>query len=283
MKNLTLILLTLLIASCSVTKVVMTIDPELEMNATVYVVQHPNKITDKISGKRLNVTFGPYQVSDADPSWTRTGTTAEYPRPLIDFSRTKTKTKTSGRITKTTSTTVGFQGGPTSVLGFSRTPEDGDSVIDKSFKSIAYKFRDSSDAIWNAKCYYSAEKRRVVGETSSETLWSDYFCHYTLGDKMWELAIYDDENITMTEAEKDNKLIGYTTRGIRVKENGEKTNLNTKTAGYTWADDLQYVGAIATKEEPPRVWLNRDNKKSLNDILAMANTGLIVYNWEILK
>ncbi len=57
----------LLLAGCASGQLLMKIDPSLETNARLYEVKTP----DTWSERRLNVSFGPYRVADADTGWTR--------------------------------------------------------------------------------------------------------------------------------------------------------------------------------------------------------------------
>ena len=84
-KSLPFIIIVLI--ACTPAKVIMNVDAELNANAVVYEIDYPDSLADKFSGKRLNVSFGPYQVTDADVSWTSTETQAENPDPLLNFKK----------------------------------------------------------------------------------------------------------------------------------------------------------------------------------------------------
>ena len=90
--------------------------------------------------------------------------------------------------------------------------------------------------------------------------------------------------ITMTQKGKTSTLSAHPTGGIYTKH-GQTTNLTTSAAGYTWVQNRngndKNVAAISVREEPPHVWLQKENSDYLNNILSMANTGLLIYRWEI--
>lgn len=91
-----ILLIMLFLTGCTPVKLLMNVDTSLESNAVVYRLTYPNSLSDKISGKRLNVSFGPYQVTDADLSWTRTGSQAEDPDSFF----TAKSTRKSGEAAK---------------------------------------------------------------------------------------------------------------------------------------------------------------------------------------
>lgn len=266
----------------------MEVDPALEANAVVYKLKYPNSLADKISGKRLNISFGPYQVTNADLSWTRTGSRAEDPDPFF----TSTKIRKSGNVTTTTKLGIG----PTEILGFSRPAAEGEPSIEKAFQTIAYKFKVGKDITWNADCVHRSEKRAIqYKDTNSiELLSSTFTCQYTAEDKSadnksngdsWMLSMYYDGPITMTKKGKPNTLSAHSTGGNYIKPNGQAANISTSAAGYTWREnkggDDKNIAAISVREEKPRVWLDKGNSSAMNQILSMANTGLLIYSWEI--
>jgi hypothetical protein len=266
----------------------MKVDTALEANAIVYELNYPDSLADKLSGNRLNISFGPYQVTDANASWARTSWQAEAPDPFFRFKSTRKSDNT------TTTTKIGV--GPTSIFGFSRPADEGEPSINKVSRSITYKFKVGQDTTWNALCSHRAEKRVTQNENTSsvEILSSNYTCHYTAEDKstdnelnseVWTLAIDYDGTITMTQKGKPISLIAHSTGGIYVMPDEQPTKISTVFSGYTWSQikdgNDKNIAAISVREETPRVWLDKGNSDSINHILSMANTGLLIYNWEI--
>ncbi|MDH5601060.1 MAG: hypothetical protein OEY78_07120 [Gammaproteobacteria bacterium] len=271
------------LTGCSPVKVKMNVDASLGSNSVVYNLNYSDSLADKISGKRLNVSFGPYRVTDADLSWTRTKSQAEDPDPLLTFK----EIKKSGNTTTTTKLGVG----PTSFFGFSRPPAEGEATIDSSFRTVKYKFNVGKKTTWNALCIHRSEKRIVPQENSNsvDILSANFSCLYKEDNKAssepWLLSIDYGGAITMTQKGNANTLAAYSTGGNYVKPDGQITKLFLNSAGYTWKksndNNDKNVAAISVKEETPRVWLHKGNKKHLNHILSMANTGLLIYHWEI--
>lgn len=279
--------LIVLLAGCTTTKVVMKVDPALEGNSTVYKLKYPNSLADKLTSKRLNVSFGPYRVIKAKVGWTGKNSKAEDPDPFF----TSTKIEKSGNVTTTTKIGVG----PTEIFGFSRPAAEGEPTLQTSSQKITYKFKVGKDVTWLARCAYRAEKRvtHYQNTTSSDVLASNFTCQYkkkdTKGDKsdsgIWVFSADYGEPITMTLPGTKNTLTANQTTGKLVKSNGKSTKHSTRAAGYTWTQSKdgtnKNVAAISIREEKPRVWLDKRNSDSLNHILAMANTGLWVYSMEI--
>lgn len=271
-----------LLSGCTPAKLVMNIDSALEENATVYTLSYPNSLTDKISGKRLNITFGPYKVTNADASGAKTSWEAEDPDPIFRY---KNVEKSGNR---TTTTKIGA--GPTEILGFRRTPEEGEPTINKVAQSITYKFKIGKNKTWNAACDYKAKKR--VQHQGSRTiigiLSSNYTCQYTAENKNNETwTLYMDENgkVTMTQKGKPNTLIAYSTGGMYIMPNKKPGKTTTRTTGYTWQQSKnghnKKIAAISVAEETSRLLLHKENSKNINNILSMASTGLLIYNWEV--
>jgi len=283
-----LLLIIIFLIGCTPAKLLMNIDTSLEANAIVYKLNYPNSLADKLSGNRLNASFGPYRVSDADVSWTRTSSQTEDPDPFFNFK----STRKSGNTTTTTKIDVA----PTSILGFSRPAAEGEPSIDKSFRTITYKFKVGQDIIWNAHCVHRAEKRVTQYKNSSsvEILSSNFTCQYKADNKsidnksnseIWMLSVNYGNAITMTQKGNTNTLIAHSTDGKYVKPNGQVIIFSRGTAGYTWRQikdgNDKNIAAISVGEETPRVWLHKGNTDSLNHVLSMANTGLLIYRWEI--
>jgi hypothetical protein len=281
----TLPLIIILLTGCSTAKVLMQVDTALEANSIVYKLDYPDSVSDKVSGKRLNVSFGPYRVTNADVSWTRTDTKAEDPEPVFGSSSTHKSGDTT--ITKE------IRGGPTSILGYTRPADEGEPSIKKTSRTISYKFKVGHDITWKAHCSHKAKKRVTEFETSNaiETLSSKFTCQYTMnaGDEsnndVWILSVDYDGTITMTQKGKPNTLVAHSTGGMLVKSDGLPTNISTVSAGYSWSQIIdgneKNIAAISVREETPRVWLDKGNSDSLNHILSMASTGLLIYSWEI--
>jgi hypothetical protein len=145
---------------------------------------------------------------------------------------------------------------------------------------------------WKAACTHKAQKRvtQYENRTASELLASNYTCQYTPADKQnneaWILAIEYAGPITMTQKGKANTFTAESTGGIYVKKDQQPTNLTSATAGYTWKQinkgENKKLAAISTREETPRVWLDKDNTEASNHILAMANAGILIYSWAII-
>lgn len=282
MKSLPLIII--LLTGCTPVKLLMKVDTSLEANAIVYKINYPDSLADKLSGNRLNISFGPYRVTDADVSWARTGSQAEDPDPFITFKNTRK----SGNTTTTTKLGVG----PTSIFGFSRPAAEGEPSINKSSQTITYKFKVGKDITWNALCSHRAEKRVTQYENTNsvEILSSNFICQYTAENKntdnqVWTLSIDYGGPITMTQKGKPNTLIAHSTGGIYVTSGKQPSKFSSATAGYTWnqikGGNNKNIAAISVREETPRVWLDKGNSDSINHILSMANTGLLIYSWEI--
>lgn len=276
------------LVACTPVKLIMKVDPVFERRAVVYKLDYPDSLTDKISGNQLNVSFGPYRVSDVDASWTEIKSRAEEPEPIF---RIKERRK-SGNAT--TTTTIGA--GPTEILGFSRPAAEGEPSINESFRTISYKFVVDKEGSWNAKCTHQAEKRVTKHEnrTIVERLTSNFSCHYSkekIGadsnarDEVWILSIDLDGTITMNPKGKSNTLIAHSAGGFFVRPDKTPTKNTSRYVGYTWHQNKnsmeQIVAAISVREEVPRVWLDKDNSNTMNVILAMASTGLLIYGWEI--
>ncbi len=274
----------LLLTACTPAKLIMKIDTNLQNHAIVHQLTYPDSLSDKITGNRLNVSFGPYQVTDADLSWTTTNSEPEDPSPLFSIR----ESKRSGNITETTE----ISGGPTSLFGFTRPAAEGEAAITKSSRSVSYKFKVAQQATWNAYCSYFATQRVIEYQNTNsvETLSSHYRCQYKeTGNKPdsaeWTLTVDGDGAITLTENGKPSMLTAQSTDGEYVTADGKNAMFTSRTAGYSWSrmvdGNEKIIAAISVAEEPPRVWLDKSNTATLNQLLAMANTGLLIYGWEM--
>jgi len=281
-------LITLSLAGCTPVKLLMNVDTSLESYADVYRLSYPNSLADKISGKRLNVSFGPYRVTDIDLSWTRISSQAEDPDPFFTFK----SEHESGNTTTTTKLGVG----PSSLYGFSRPPAEGEPTIDKSFRTVNYKFSIGQEITWNVLCAHWSEERAIQYENTNtvEILSADFSCQYEENNNLtekesnreiWVLSVDYGGAITMTQKGQPNTLTAHSTGGSYVKPNGRETKVATRNVGYTWRQKIgendKNIAAISVKEEIPRVWLHKGNTDNLNHVLSMANTGLLIYYWEI--
>lgn len=266
----------------------MQVDNSLKTNALVYKLSYPDSLTDKLSDKRLNISFGPYQVTNADVGLTKTGFEAEDPDPFFTIK----DTEKSGNVTRTIKAGVG----PTELFGFSRPASEGEPSINRTSQSITYQFKVGQGITWYALCAHRSEKRVTQHEnrTEVERLWSNFTCQYTqesrslennTNEDVWVLSIDYGGPITMTQKGKPSTLTAQSTGGKYVKSNGQATKLTTLAAGYTWYQSKdgsdKSVAAISIREEKPRIWLDKTNSDSMNHVLSMANTGLLIYNWEI--
>jgi hypothetical protein len=281
-------LIVILLTGCTIAKLVMKVDTALEANAIVYELDYPDSLADKLSGNRLNMSFGPYRVTDTDVSWARTGWQAEDPDPLFNVK----STRESGNTTTTTEIGVG----PTSIFGYTRPAAEGEPSIKKVSQSITYKFKVGQNITWNALCSHRAEKRVTDYEnrTDVEILSSNFTCQYTAENEsannkskseIWMLSVDYGGAITMTQKGMPDTLTAHSTGGNYVKPNGQATNISTRAAGYTWhqskGGNNKNIAAISVREETPRVWLDKGNSDAINHVLSMANTGLLIYSWEI--
>ena len=85
----------------------------------------------------------------------------------------------------------------------------------------------------------------------------------------------------MTNGEK--LFRAHATAGMYVTSDGRPyKTFRPGDAWYTWTHDDNNVAAISLKEKIPRVWLDRRNPDSMNHVLSMASTGLLIYHWKIL-
>ena len=274
----------LLLTGCTTLSLVMKVDSELEANAIVYTVSYPDSLADKLSGNNLNVSFGPYRVSDADVSWAKSNSAAEDPQPMFQI----TDTEKSGNTTTTTT----ISGGPSELMGFSRQVAQGEPSIVDVIQTVSYTFKANKAMSWKAACTYKAQKRVIQYEnrTDSELLASSYTCQYTPADNhknnaAWLLAIDDAGTITMTQKGKANTYIAESTGGTYVNKDRQPVNHSAAYAGYTWKQNhkgkTKRLAAISTREDTPRVWLDKDNTAASNHALAMANAGLLIYSWVV--
>ena len=240
----------ILLAGCASGTLLMKIDPSLETNARVYEVKSPDSWSDKM----LNVFFGAYRVADADTGWTRTKKSS---------------------VTEIYWVNV--------VLGMSSP----DATLSKVSMSHAYKFKIGNEITWDSQCVLLTEEHEVKDKNVSrvETLSSHYTCRYTRADnESWILSIEQRGlsrlGIKMTNKEK--LFRAHATAGVYVTSDGRSSELLTPIdTGYTWTHDNNNIAAISIREKIPRVWLDKRNSESMNHVLSMASTGLLIYHWKI--
>lgn len=255
-----ILVIIILLAGCGTAKVVMKIDPSLDANAMVYEVTYPDSLRDKLSGKDLNVSFGNYRVTDADVGWQRTK-----------------------KISETEDTNI-------TIFGFSNIDDTSDTthkiITSQVYQSINYKFKVGTETTWDSQCDHVAMKRVTQKGSLSrlELLSSNFTCKFMGADnELWVLSVDSDgspqQDIKFTN--KEMIFSAYTTAGAYVKSDGSTMKYKTHTAGYTWTKDNNNIAAISVREEIPRVWLDKGNSDSTNDVLAMASSGLLVYYWKI--
>jgi hypothetical protein len=262
----------ILLAGCASGKLLMKLDPSLETNARVYEV----KFSDTWSEKWRNISFGPYRVTDADTGWIITKKTSETELYWLNM-----------------------------LLGMNSP----DATRSKVSQSSNYKFKIGNDTAWDAKCILftderevneknvstaeifserSREDREVEGENedSVEILSSNYTCRYTRADnEPWFLTIErrGESRLEITMKNKDKLFKAHASKGVYVMSDGRPyTALTPTDTGYNWTHDGKNIAAVSIREEIPRVWLDKRNSESINQLLSMASAGLLIYYWKII-
>lgn len=225
----------------------MEMDPALEANSNLYQTSSEGTFGDK----RLNVSFGPYRVSDADAGWVKTSfsTDTEW---LMKFFGLDAKEEIKSNISS----------------------------------SLSYKFW-IGDAPWLVECALLAHKREVfIGKmTSSRTFSSKYVCRHTReGEALRVFSVEIGESGTIIRMEADGKA--YTAspvKGVWEMEGGKSYDSLSYDAGYVWVPEGSQgqVGALSTMENKPRVWLSKGNTEDVNHALAMGSTALLIYSVQI--
>ncbi len=271
----------LVLAACTSATIVMEVDDSLENNATVYELSYPDSLSDKISDKRMNITFGPYRVADADLSLKKVNIRAEYPASLVDIKNVEQRGDTT--------ITTRISGGPTSIFGFSRPPGEYDATITESSRTMTYNFMINRGATWSAYCeHQSVKKNPPEGRSGNvEILSSNFGCQYKKpgsSEDVWLLVIDTQRKITLTREGESTALFAHSTGGKYATAKGKTSTSFNGTAGYTWShiqDGVDTkVAAISVREERSRIWLSKENTEQVNHLLSMANTGLLIYSWE---
>ena len=266
-------------SSCSVIHLDMNPNKELENNAQMYKITYPNSLSDKASGRKLNISFGPYKVSKMDLSWTASNTKAEDPDPF--FVIKNENVSGSGKTRETTT----FKFGPKEILGFSRGAGLGEPSLKNTHRTMTYKFDANGSNQWSAKCVHRSLSREIEysDKNSSELISSLYVCKLQVDNKLWRLTADHKGNIILKEEKGKNAYRGTAVTGIFVNKDGKKMKDTKRIAGYSWHHKGKQIATIATTESNPRVWLHKRNGKSLNNLIAFASTGMLVYNWEVVK
>ncbi len=280
MSKIKYLLVLLLLAGCTTANLVMKVDPTLESNATVYEVETPKAI----SNDSLNVSFGPYRVADAHASWTRTGDSRAQGSLWLDilYEFTGLTTHDSTKREETPPFTIT---GPTSV-------HDTKSYVSQS---LTYNFKVRDDITWHSKCDFNAEKNiSKTGDqiTNVQTLSSNFTCSYTKADdepynEQWTLVIekygISQLHINLTGHGEGKNFIAHSTAGTYDLSDGSSPNkiFRPGDPGYTWKENNNIVGAVSVNVKVPRVWLDNRNPDSINDVLAMGSTGLLIYKRRI--
>ncbi len=240
----------LLIAGCASGQLLMKIDPSLETNARLYEVKTP----DTWSEKRLNVSFGPYRVADADAYLART--------------------------TKSSESEIYW-------LNLAFGVDHPDARINKSSMSHTYKFMVGNEITWDSECILLTEEREVKEKnvSSVEPLSLQYTCRYTRADnEPWFLSIErrGESRLEIKMTNKEKLFHAHASKGVYVKPDGRSyTALTPTDTGYNWTHDNNNIAAISIREEIPRVWLDKRNSDSMNHVLSMASAGLLIYYWKI--
>lgn len=240
------------LAGCTTLSLQMKVDPSLETNAKVYEVTSPNVW---FSDKKLHVTFGDYRVADANTGWRTTNTSSA------------TETSLTNQL-------------------FGVSSSDATNI--KSSQTITYKFNIGDKIAWDSHCVHLADKRvtKHKNVSSLEILSSRYNCHYTAADhEPWDLSIEQNDqgqiDIRMTSGVRLFKAHS-TARMYFTPEGRPYNTIRSPDAGYSWMDADNVVAAISVREKIPRIWLDKRNSDSMNLVLAMASTGLLIYHWKIL-
>lgn len=263
-----ILVILLLLAGCAPVQLLMQIDPSLKTNAKVYEVKHPDTWTDK----RLNVSFGPYQVTDVDFSWRKKENTLGFGLHLLEHMD------------------LTVPGGGTHTIS----------------QSHSYNFKIGNDIAWDAKCAHNLKEREVEDKTVAiiqgpsafkvkvedpdkktttlELVSSFYTCLYGQeGHEPWVLSVtkYGSSPLDITLTNKKQFFKAHANTGVYVREDGRPFTFTAPIAGYTWTEKSKKIAAISAGEKIPKVWLDKRNPDSMNDVLSMASTGLLIYHLKI--
>lgn len=259
-----LIISAVLLTGCSAGQLQMNVDPSLQNNSEVYEVTSSGSWW---SDDRLNVSFGNYRVTDADISW---------------------ETKSEGK---------GFFAQVLDKWGLDAGYSD---VITES-KSQSYHFKIGRDIIWNSQCVHIVKKHKVENKTvgsignssgveaditqnksAMEILSSEYTCKYSReNNEPWVLSVWQDgagfpQALNITFINNKKTFRAHSASGSFANS----SRFLTPNAGYYWTEDnnSHSIAALSVKEKTNRVWLSKDNPDSLNNVLAMASVGLLIFD-----
>ena len=248
MKKLTPILLTLL-CGCVTGNLSMQVDPSLEGHAKVFKVSRSGGF---LSG-RTNMSFGDYHVTR-----TSTGFTT---------------------ITESSSAWLFWLN-----LGFNLGLPELKNVAVSKTNSFELSV---GDVTWHANCLFQSHERDVEWKAVSSTLtmWSQYVCRYTRPDhEPWVLSISLGDSLRpdISMANSRHLLTAHATNGDFVMADGRVHKTLPIHTGYTWEQGSEKPGAVSFNEKTQRIWLDVRNSDEINDAIAMANSGLLIYHWQIL-
>lgn len=268
-----LVIIAILLTGCTTLELVMKVDTSLKANATAYEITSPDSWS---TDKKLNVSFGPYRVTNLKSGWTRT--------------QTKKPSETGGFLTDILFETTGIRtGDSTDDDDYNEISSDPNTTRTEVSESLTYHFTINDKVTWHGECHHTSERDLFEKKNlrNINILSSKYFCHYThTGGTPWVLSIdrhshSGELNIKMTG--KEGVFTAHSSRGYYVTSDGQPyKTLRPSDPGYTWTDaNGKSIAAISVKGETPKVWLGNNNPDSTNDALSMANTGLLIYEKKI--
>ena len=261
-----------LAAGCVGAHLVANVDPEAERRSTVYVIEQPGGFWLE---KRLNVSFGPYRVVDADLGRTRTERGKDTEKRRY-FNWLSLLFKNEGLI----------------VTESSRE--------DTKKQRLAYRFEIAGKAPWAATCTlrrlvrHREESHMLTGDDGEP--WDDddhrdstdvlrsasLTCVYSRpGEGDWVLSMETDAAGQARQARFTNRQDAYAARGVTstlvVGDDGRKAHswLAVPT-GYEWVRGEEVLGTLVTYREGRRLLLDRDCPASTADVLAMGSSGLVL-------
>jgi hypothetical protein len=262
-----------LAAGCVGAHLVANVDPEAERRSTVYEIEQPGGFWLE---KRLNVSFGPYRVADADLGRTRTERGRDTEKRRY-FNWLSLLFKNEGLI----------------VTESSRE--------DTKKQRLAYRFEIAGKAPWTATCTlrrlvrHREESHMFTGDDggpwddddhrdSTDVLTSTSMtCVYSRpGEGDWVLSMETDAVEQTGRALLTNQEEAYAARRVTstlvVGDDGRKANswLAVPT-GYEWVRGEGILGTLVTYREGRRLLLDRDCPAATADVLAMGSSGLVLH------
>ncbi len=238
----------LLISGCATGGWQMKIEPTLAANALVYDIKSEKSWTEK----KLNISFGKYQVTDAKKGQKHIEKTRVWDEYQLIYM----------------------------ALGLNER-----QMINKTINaSHSYNFKIGTETTWHAECVHIAEAQneKLTKRISVENSWSLYTCNYTSADKKsWSLTIYKRNEDQLKIEISNNELLfkGYASKGQFVMSDGSIRKVwgAPEDAGYYWTHEERIVAATSVKEKIPKVWLDKRNSDPILNALAMASAGLQIY------